>query len=71
MKQVVFTKDHLTQMIKEFVESRNNWEDKEFYCTEKQLSDEILNEFMDYTFEQDKEKDKRYAEYLKLKSEFE
>lgn len=71
MKRVVFTKDQLAQMIKEFVHSRNKWNDREYYCTERELAQEILDEFMDYSFEQDKEKDKRYAEYLKLKSEFE
>jgi len=71
MKQVVSTKDQLTQMIKEFVESRSNWEKNEYYCTDQDLAHGVLAEFMDYTFEQDIEKDKRYAEYLKLKKEFE
>lgn len=71
MKRVVFTKDQLAQMIKEFVQSRNKWEDIEQYCSERELAQEVLNEFMGYSFEQGKEKDKRYAEYLKLKKEFE
>lgn len=59
------------EVAKAFINSRDDNEENEWYCTEEELVREIMDDFVRWYWENDIAKEERYQQYLKLKQEFE
>ena len=60
----------LEDQIDQFLETRDDSIDNEWYCTEYEVSKDILKEFVDWLYHDEEAKAKRKALYELLKQEF-
>lgn len=64
------TRDEFQSYINEFLPTLGDHRD-EFYTSERNFAEDIFSQFTNWFWAEDIEKEKRYAQYLELKKEFE
>lgn len=61
----------LEAKIEQFLDTQDDTTSTEWYCTDHKVHSDCLTHFTHWLFKADIEREKRYAEFLKLKAEFE
>lgn len=67
----MINRDEFECAVAEFIGTRDSYSRDEWYGTPKEMSKDVLDEFIQWYWALDIAKAERYKQYLKLKEEFE